>query len=123
MGTYRLPCDELSMSAPNLGKYLGMELEKKPLVEVHDLIDRLYPDNVLPFAITPDILSDEKMDHLWDKSKKIWKFEEVYDEEGFGDILNNIAVALGKIFNQKQLHVWTARVRHCSPGFSGRFKN
>ena len=123
MGTYRLSCDDSLMSAPDMSKYLGMELEAKPLVEVHDLINRLYPDEVLPFAITPAILSNPFMAPMWDKWKKSWRFDETYDERGFSEILNNIATMLSKISGEEPRRFWTAQLRDCSPEFSGRFRN
>jgi Fungal protein kinase len=123
LGTYRLPYDESHMSAPEMSKYLGMELEGRPPIEVHNLIERLYPDEVLPFPITSDILAHKAMETMWDNSAKVWKFGETYEEVQFSIILNNIAQALGQIFHLSRRRVWTARLRDCSPEFSGRFRS
>lgn len=60
---------------------------------------------------------------FWNKSKKAWKFSEVYDEVEFSNIMNNIALGIGRVFNKHRQRIWTARLRDCSPKFREPLKD
>jgi hypothetical protein len=123
LATYRLPFEDSPMTMPQMTKYIGMELERKPSVEVPDLVERLYPDAALPFPITTDILRHPTMAMYWDKTGMKWRFKEVYNEVALSLIMNNIAYGIGQIFNQHRRRFWTAGLRDSSPTFTGRHKN
>ena len=111
------------MATPKMSKYLGMELENTEAVEVPDLIEQLYPDTTLPFSITADILSHPEMAMFWDKSKKAWKVSEVYNEVEFSNIMNNIALEIGRVFNKCRQCIWTTRLHDRSPMFREPLKD